>query len=125
MAAGLGWSPLRPPLMPTVSAVSPHTITTPLRPGRAGRRQLEPASDGDPSGPGHHQATNRRRTGGEHPATSRYQPTHNDSKRQGQRRYRRIAASHEMAMLAFTQQRPTWATSASALEGEAGEIRPP
>jgi hypothetical protein len=48
----------------------------------------------------------RRRTGGEHPATRQQQPTRNDSKRQGQRRYRSIAPGHEMAMLAFTQLGP-------------------
>jgi hypothetical protein len=40
--------------------------------------------------------TDRRRTG-EHPATSRQHPTHNDSKRQGQRRDRNNAAGHEIA----------------------------
>jgi hypothetical protein len=50
--------------------------------------------------------TGRRRTGGELPATNRQQPTHNDSKRQGQGRYPRIAAGHEVAMLVFTRQRP-------------------
>jgi hypothetical protein len=54
----------------------------------------------------HHRPTTRRRTGGEEPATRRHQPTRNDSKRQGQRRYRSIAAGIEMGMLAFTRQRP-------------------
>ena len=51
-------------------------------------------------------ATTRRRTGGERPATRQHKPTHNDSKRQGQRRDPSIAPGREMAMLAFTRQRP-------------------
>jgi hypothetical protein len=47
-------------------------------------------------------ATDRRPTGGERAATRQHQPTRNDTKRQGQRRSRRIAAGQEMAMLAFT-----------------------
>ena len=50
--------------------------------------------------------TGRRRTAVEPPATRRQRPICNDSKRQGQRRYRRIAAGHKMAMLAFTRQGP-------------------
>jgi hypothetical protein len=54
----------------------------------------------------HRTYTGRRRTGGERPATSQQQATRNDTRRQGQRRYRSIATGHEMAMLAFTRQRP-------------------
>jgi hypothetical protein len=46
----------------------------------------------------------RRQTGGERPATSRQQPTHNDSKRQGRSRSRSITAGHATAVLVFTQQ---------------------
>ena len=46
----------------------------------------------------------RRRTGGEHPATRQHQPTRNDSRRQGQRPDRSIAAGYATAVLAFTQQ---------------------
>ena len=43
--------------------------------------------------------TDERRTGGERPATKRYQPTHNNTRRQGQRHDRSIAAGHETAVL--------------------------
>ena len=49
--------------------------------------------------------THRRRIGGERPATRQQQPTRSDTRRQGQRRYRSIAAGQEMAMLAFTRQK--------------------
>ena len=52
-----------------------------------------------------HKPNHRRQTGGKRPTTSKQQPTRNDSKHQGQRRSRRIAAGQEMAMLAFTRQR--------------------
>ena len=43
--------------------------------------------------------TYRRRTGGEHPATNRQQPTRNDSNRQGHRRNRSTAAGHRWRCL--------------------------
>ena len=46
--------------------------------------------------------TDERRTGGERPATKRYQPTHNNTRRQGQRHDRSIAAGHETAVLVHT-----------------------
>jgi hypothetical protein len=46
--------------------------------------------------------TSRRPTGGEQPATNRQQPTPNDTRRQGQRPDRSIAAGDETAVLVFT-----------------------
>src|SRR5215216_6289345 len=46
----------------------------------------------------------RRRTGGERPATRRQELTRNNTRRQGQRPDRSIAAGQEMAMLVFTRQ---------------------
>jgi RNA polymerase sigma-70 factor (ECF subfamily) len=66
------------------------TVKSRLARGRTAlARQLRPHDD---------QAANRRRTGGEHPATNRQQPIRNDSKRQGQRHDRSIAAVHATAV---------------------------
>jgi hypothetical protein len=48
----------------------------------------------------------RRRTGGEPPATRQHMPTHNDTRRQGQRYDHGIPAGQAAAVLVFTQQRP-------------------
>ena len=45
-----------------------------------------------------------RRIGGQHPATSRQEPIHNDSRRRGRRHDHSVAAGHTTALLAFTRQ---------------------
>jgi 3D (Asp-Asp-Asp) domain-containing protein len=98
---------LRPPSMPAVmwSLAAHHHDTVTARSGDAGNW----SKGGHLWRLGHHQSTDRRRTGGELPATSRQQPTHDDSKRQGRRHDHSITAGHNMAMLAFTRQRPRFA----------------
>jgi hypothetical protein len=49
--------------------------------------------------------THGRRIGGEHTATNQCEPTRDDTRRQGQRHDRSIAAGQQMAMLAFIRQR--------------------
>jgi hypothetical protein len=74
------------------------------RPHGPGGMAAEPPPHGSRSTRTPMSRAHRRRTGGEHPATRRQQLTRNDSKRQGHRRSRRIAAGQEMAMHVFTRQ---------------------
>jgi hypothetical protein len=85
---------LRPPSMPAVmwSLAAHHHDTVTARSGDAGNW----SKGGHPWRLGHHQSTDRRRTGGERPATSRQQPTHDDSKRQGRRHDHSMTAGHNI-----------------------------